>query len=213
MNGRRLATMALVVGVVLATAGLALAAVGFLRAAGPDRDVGAEALARTSTLRGGVIELDLVEATDLTIFVIVSTAGLGEEEAIAAQRDAVHAMRCTVDRPGEGPLTIRGDRQGVGEGTGEVASVGWFSTGPGTVTVTCTSDEVDADRVVLLVPGRPSLTAGGVAFVVTGVLLLMVGVALAAGGLVVRRRTDGGRPGPLPVPRSDGSSDTVGPWT
>lgn len=174
-------------GVLLMVAGVAGLVVGIVQAAAPDTDVLADAVARTDRIEGGVLEAD-VAAGDLTVFVVVPVGGLEDEAAARVQDGVVEDVRCVVDRPGDDPLTLRGGGLAHGVSTDEVSSVGWFSTGAGTVTVTCsTSDPEDADRALALVPGRPSVWAGGVVASVGGLAIGALGCLLAWWGWRARQ--------------------------
>jgi hypothetical protein len=166
-------------GVVLMAAGVAGLVIGIVQAIAPDSDVLAEAVAQAERIDGGVLEADLA-AGDHTVFVVVPVDGIEEEEGGRIQHGVVKDVRCTVERPGEDPLTLRGGRQAHGVSTDEVSSIGWFSHDAGTVRVTCTtSDPKDAERGLALAPGRPSVWAGGVVASVGGLAVGAIGWALA----------------------------------
>lgn len=175
-------------GASLVVVGIVGLVVGAVQAAAPDPDLEAEAVDTTRTVEGGLLDVEAGTAGDYTIYVVVRTGDLHEDDVFDAQREAVHSVTCVVERPGEEALTIRGDRHLTGQSTDDAASVGWFSTGPGEVRATCEADG-DEGRTVLLVPGRPSIWAGGAVVAVGGSMIGLLGGASIWWGVAARHRS------------------------
>ncbi len=176
------------VGAVLVVVGVVGLVVGIVQAVQPDSDLLAEAVDTARTVEGGLLDVEAESAGDYTIYVVVPTGHLHSDDVPGVQQEAVHSVTCAVERPGEEPLTIRGDRHLTGQSTDDAASVGWFSTGAGEVRATCEVGDGDEGRTVLLVPGKPSIWAGGAVMAVGGSLIGLLGGALACWGAANRQK-------------------------
>lgn len=177
-------------GAALVVVGIGGLVIGVVQAAQPDSDLLAEAVDTARTVEGGLLDVEAERAGDYTIYVVVPTGHLHSDDVSGVQSEAVHSVTCAVERPGEEPLTIRGDRHLTGQSTDDAASIGWFSTGPGEVRATCAVGAGDEERTVLLVPGKPSIWAGGAVMAVGGSMIGLLGGALIWWGVARRRPPD-----------------------
>jgi hypothetical protein len=191
-SGRRLGRVRLVLGILVTLAGAVAVTIGIVQAVAAGQDISGSTLG-AGAVGEGVSEpvvFDAPAAGDYTIYARFD--GLLEEEDTRRER-TIGDISCEAALPDGQTARFRGARQGNAVSIGEHSTIGWFSTAPGEVTVTCTYDGLGrtrltrADEVELVaVEGKPSVTeflvlAGGI----TG---LVLGIMLAVWGATARHR-------------------------
>lgn len=190
-DGKRRGRIRVVVGLVLSAACLVVTVVAFVQGVSTGQSLGDDAVAQ-----GVVGEDRVVPATftapaagDYTVYVHFDGFREGNDQL---QEDTVGDTVCEAALPGGGTATIRGDRQGQSVTLEDNATIGWFSTPAGEVTVTCTYERelrtrARADEVeVLVVAGKPSVGDFVVAFAAAAGLV--VGIFVTIWGFQARHR-------------------------
>lgn len=124
---------------------------------------------------------------DYTVYLRTGGLGLDSDDEDLTVRDTA----CVATMPDGVETRFRGARQDIAVTLGSAASVGHFSSQPGTVRVVCAyssgsrgSRRVRPDAVPFVVTtGRPTLIGGGVLTIVGGVTVALLGGFVLAWGL------------------------------
>lgn len=187
--GRRGGGVRLVLGIAMTAVGAVALAVGIGQAVAAGQDIGDDALG-AGAVGEGVSEplvFDAPAAGDYTVYARFD--GFFEEEDTRRER-TIGDISCEAALPDGQTARFRGARQGNAVSIGKHSTIGWFSTPPGEVTVTCTYDGLGRSRAdeveLVVVEGTPSIAHFLV--LTAGIGALVLGILVTIWGATTRRR-------------------------
>lgn len=196
---RRRGWVRIVLGAVMAVAGVVTFAVGIVQAVGAHGRIEGDAVARGVVREGAAgavaFEVPPGERRSYTVYLLFAGRLPNSEDQDLTVRDT----GCLATMPDGATTFFRGARQGIAVTLGDAASVGHFSSQPGRVRLSCgyvsgtrRSQRRRPDGIAFVVtPGRPTLTGDGTAAIVVGVAAAALGSLAAAWGWRGRRRPTG----------------------